>query len=142
VDHAIAAGEALLAAKGQVQYGQWLGWVDDHFHGSRRTAQVYMRMARNADVAHLAGQSSIKQALEAIPEPDRVVVVDPPHTGDPEENHEEPDLAEQKRIGAIVAELILGLSADLAALRSAFLNPESTRFNDEEARRLLGGENP
>jgi Protein of unknown function (DUF3102) len=113
VDHAIAAGEALLAAKGQVQYGQWLGWVDDHFHGSRRTAQVYMRMARNADVGHLAGQSSIKQALEAIPEPDRVVVVDPPHTGDP-----------------------------LAALRSAFLNPESTRFNDEEARRLLGGESP
>jgi len=191
VDHAIAAGEALLAAKAQVQYGQWLQWMDDHFHGSRRTAQVYMKMARNAEAAHLAGQSSIKQALEAIPEPDRVVVVDPPHTGDPEGNYEEPDLAEQKWMGAIVAEatakplwrrhplglltvsdaaiskikaamkelfelaaeprfadgdrtliaeLILGLSADLTALRAAFLNPESTRFDDEEARRLLGDE--
>jgi hypothetical protein len=48
VRHAIAAGELLLEAKARVgQHGQWLPWLRDHCTISERTAQLYMRVAKN-----------------------------------------------------------------------------------------------
>jgi hypothetical protein len=51
VRHAIAAGELLIEAKAQLAYGQWLPWLSHHCTISERTAQLYMRVAKNrADI--------------------------------------------------------------------------------------------
>jgi Protein of unknown function (DUF3102) len=47
VRHAIAAGELLIEAKGRLSHGQWLPWLQDHCTISERTAQLYMRVAKN-----------------------------------------------------------------------------------------------
>jgi hypothetical protein len=49
VRHAITAGELLIEAKQQLKHGQWLPWLKDHCAISERTAQLYMRCARNRD---------------------------------------------------------------------------------------------
>jgi hypothetical protein len=46
VDHALRAGELLIEAKGQCQHGEWGAWIQEHCEFSERTAQVYMRVAR------------------------------------------------------------------------------------------------
>ena len=45
--HAMAAGDALIEAKEKVQHGQWLPWLKDNCAISDRTAQLYMRVAKN-----------------------------------------------------------------------------------------------
>jgi hypothetical protein len=45
--HAMAAGDLLIEAKGLVKHGQWLPWLKDHVDISERTAQLYMRVAKN-----------------------------------------------------------------------------------------------
>ena len=47
VRHAIAPGELLVEAKGQLGHGRWLPWLRDHCTISERTAQLYMRVAKN-----------------------------------------------------------------------------------------------
>lgn len=47
VRHAIAAGELLIEAKNQVPHGGWLPWLQEHCTMSERTAQLYMRVAKN-----------------------------------------------------------------------------------------------
>jgi hypothetical protein len=56
------AGQLLLAEKKRVRRmmggGAWLLWLQEHFRGSRRTAQNYMRLAETvADVTFLQGMS-------------------------------------------------------------------------------------
>jgi hypothetical protein len=45
--NAIAAGEALIAAKAAVADGTWLRWLRDNCTVSERTAQLYMQVAEN-----------------------------------------------------------------------------------------------
>jgi hypothetical protein len=47
LEHAMAAGDLLIEAKGQVPHGQWLPWLLDNCMISERTAQLYMRVAKN-----------------------------------------------------------------------------------------------
>src|SRR5450759_837218 len=47
VGHAITAGELLLEAKELLKHGQWLPWLAEHCVISERTAQLYMRCAKN-----------------------------------------------------------------------------------------------
>jgi Protein of unknown function (DUF3102) len=47
VVHAMGAGDLLIEAKSQLKHGQWLPWLRDHCHISERTAQLYMRCAKN-----------------------------------------------------------------------------------------------
>ena len=47
LEHALRAGELLLKAKGLVDHGEWLPWLEKNFQGSQRTAQVYMGVARD-----------------------------------------------------------------------------------------------
>jgi hypothetical protein len=47
VRHAITAGELLVEAKEQLGHGRWLPWLRDHCTMSERTAQLYMRVAKN-----------------------------------------------------------------------------------------------
>lgn len=49
VRHAITAGELLVEAKGQLDHGRWLPWLRGHCTISERTAQLYMRVAKNRD---------------------------------------------------------------------------------------------
>ena len=43
----MAAGDLLIEAKAQVKHGQWLPWLSDHVQISERTAQLYIRLAKN-----------------------------------------------------------------------------------------------
>jgi hypothetical protein len=47
VRHAIVAGELLVEAKAQLVHGQWRPWLREHCAISERTAQLYMRVAKN-----------------------------------------------------------------------------------------------
>jgi hypothetical protein len=46
--HAVRAGELLMQAKALCAHGAWLPWLAANFEGSERTAQAYMRVAREA----------------------------------------------------------------------------------------------
>jgi len=60
VRHAITAGESLAEAKEQVPHGQWLPWLRDHCTMSERTAQLYMRCAKNRAAIE---ESQIRNAI-------------------------------------------------------------------------------
>ena len=71
VEHAIECGKLLFEAKTVVGHGAWLGWVETNCTFGQRTAQGYMRLARelprldeaNAQrVAHL----SLRDALGTL----------------------------------------------------------------------------
>jgi Protein of unknown function (DUF3102) len=47
VENGMAAGDLLIEAKAQLKHGQWLPWLRDHCAISERTAQLYMRCAKN-----------------------------------------------------------------------------------------------
>jgi hypothetical protein len=44
-EHAMAAGQLLIAAKKRLKHGQWLPWLRDHCVMPERTARLYMRLA-------------------------------------------------------------------------------------------------
>jgi Protein of unknown function (DUF3102) len=46
---AIAAGEALIEAKGLVEHGGWLPWLKEHVDIGERQAQNYMRLAKRRE---------------------------------------------------------------------------------------------
>jgi N6-adenosine-specific RNA methylase IME4 len=68
VHHAIAAGELLLEAKEQIPHGEWLPWLSEHCGVTPRSAQGYMRLARNRAeleantqaLAHLTVEGALK----------------------------------------------------------------------------------
>lgn len=64
LSHAIRSGLALLRVRESVASGEWIGWLEQNFHGSRDRACVYMRIAwhRNA----LSEEMSIVAAQEAL----------------------------------------------------------------------------
>ena len=46
VEHAIACGQMLIEAKGQLKHGQFGPWLRDHCGIAERTARHHMRLAR------------------------------------------------------------------------------------------------
>ncbi len=56
VEHAMAAGALLIEAKAQFKHGQWLPWLRDRCAMSERTAQLYMRVAKNGDAIEANAQ--------------------------------------------------------------------------------------
>jgi hypothetical protein len=74
VEHAINAGNLLIEAKAQCPHGRWGTWISENFEGSIRTAQAYMRIAREwPELAEANTQTSahlsIDGALKALAEP-------------------------------------------------------------------------
>jgi hypothetical protein len=73
LQHALAVGDLLLKAKAIVGHGNWGEWLRDHCEMSDRSAQAYMRLARNrgAIEAKSAGTAdlSIEAALAALAKP-------------------------------------------------------------------------
>lgn len=68
--HARAAGEALIEAKAAVPHGAWSAWLSQNFKGSTRTAERYIRIAKNWDriAAKTTRMSdlSLREALELL----------------------------------------------------------------------------
>jgi hypothetical protein len=64
VAHAIRAGELLIEAKAQVKHGDWGGWLDANFPGSRTTATNYMRLAANRQ--SVADLPTVREAVAAL----------------------------------------------------------------------------
>jgi Protein of unknown function (DUF3102) len=72
LQHAIKAGELLLEAKRLVGHGPWSQWLDEHCDVSQRSAQAYMRLAKNRTVLAKAQSSAdltIDQALQVLAKP-------------------------------------------------------------------------
>ncbi|MDE3084201.1 MAG: hypothetical protein KGJ37_03140 [Verrucomicrobiota bacterium] len=59
------AGQLLLAEKKRVRHtmgpGAWLHWLEQNFHGARRTAQKYMQLAQSVNEASLLQGMSLRQ---------------------------------------------------------------------------------
>jgi hypothetical protein len=67
VSIAITAGRALLAAKSQVDHGEWLGWLGKNWNYSQPTASRYMVIASNySSMNNLTDAKDINEALRMI----------------------------------------------------------------------------
>jgi hypothetical protein len=65
--HAIKAGQALIEAKSLVKHGQWLPWLKENTSLPERTAQHYMRLARES--ATVADLPTVRDALAVLAGP-------------------------------------------------------------------------
>jgi Protein of unknown function (DUF3102) len=78
VTRAALAGEHLIEAKRLVGHGQWLPWLRDNCSMSERTAQLYMRVARNKDTIAKSASSvadlTLTAAVAGIAKPKAVAV--------------------------------------------------------------------
>ena len=66
VQHALAAGDALLAAQAQIPFGQWQAWLADNCGLFYKNASKYMRLAKNREKVIQGGATSITHALEIL----------------------------------------------------------------------------
>lgn len=77
LDHALNAGALLAQAKVQVVHGQWGNWLRDHCTVSERTAQLYMKLAREwpawleAHKSATIADLSMTQAVALLAAPSR-----------------------------------------------------------------------
>ena len=72
LQHARRAGALLLEAKGQCAHGEWLPWVHERCAFSERTAQVYMRIARQwpeLENPQRVADLPLRQAVALLAEP-------------------------------------------------------------------------
>jgi hypothetical protein len=67
VQQVLVSGRALIDAKALVGHGRWLPWLEQNFEDSQRTAQLYMRLARNS--ATVADLPTIREAVAALTTP-------------------------------------------------------------------------
>ena len=71
VEHAMKAGELLTEAKATVAHGEWLPWLKTNVVFSERTAQAYMRIARevpklNGSKAQRVADLPFRDAMDRI----------------------------------------------------------------------------
>lgn len=66
VEHAIAAGEALIAARKQCPYGTWERWCRENLDVARAQADLYIKLARFKDFLRVSEVSSIAQARKVL----------------------------------------------------------------------------
>jgi hypothetical protein len=80
--HAIKAGELLRKARAKVGHGAWLPWLQENCHISERTAQAYMRLARefpklDSAKAQRVADLPLRTALQEIAQERREEIWDP-----------------------------------------------------------------
>ncbi|MGK9198933.1 DUF3102 domain-containing protein [Sinorhizobium meliloti] len=68
--HALAAGDMLIEARGLVAHGEWLPWLADNCGIPKRTAQLYMRLAKHRELIEAKSAnvalSTIQAAVDLI----------------------------------------------------------------------------
>ena len=74
LEHALTAGDLLQQAKAKVQHGDWLAWLEANCTVSERTAQAYMRLARewprlSDPKAQRVADLPLRQVLALVAEP-------------------------------------------------------------------------
>lgn len=71
LDRAMTAGELLIEAKSSLGHGAWLPWLRDACDIPERTAQAYMRLARNREQLKAATVAAlgVRDALALLTEP-------------------------------------------------------------------------
>ncbi len=74
VEHAVRAGELLIEAKASIPHGEWLTWIEGRCGVSERTAQAYMRLARelpklDSEKAQRVADLPLRKALAELAEP-------------------------------------------------------------------------
>ena len=73
LQHVRRAGELLTQVKAQVGHGGWGPWLEQHFEGSARTAQTYMRIASRFEELESKTQRvadlPLREALALLAEP-------------------------------------------------------------------------
>lgn len=74
VGHAVRCGELLLQAKAAVPHGEWLVWLAENTQVNERTAQLYMRLARelpklDPSKAQRVADLPLREALRLIAGP-------------------------------------------------------------------------
>ena len=57
------AGIALTKAKAEIPHGEWLPWVKEHLNYSDRTAQTYMRVAKEIPNPQASAHLTLERAL-------------------------------------------------------------------------------
>lgn len=128
LDHALAAGDALLEAKGCVAHGEWAHWLSQHVPAiSGRTAQLYMKLARHRDELNpqRVADLSLRQAERLVRR--RVAATRAPGTTDATRSEVEEEVEELKR---------LYLELDVEQ-RRAVLDQVQTERAAEEAARII-----
>lgn len=63
---AIKAGEFLLSAKENIEYGKFQEWIETNLPFSLRTAQNYMKVAKKQDVIEEKGARMLSAAYDAV----------------------------------------------------------------------------
>jgi hypothetical protein len=81
IEHALKAGDLLLKAKALAGHGYWSDWLHSHCDISERTAQAYMRLARNrpaieAAKAQATADLTIEDALQGLATPKPPIEID------------------------------------------------------------------
>ena len=76
VEHAVRAGTFLAEAKQKVAHGGWLPWLKENFAFSERTAQGYMRVARELPKlkAQRVADLSFRQTIALLQQPKPVEI--------------------------------------------------------------------
>lgn len=66
LEHAVAAGSALLEARSRVEPGGWARWVEDNIEFSYTTIREYMRVAKHPEQAQGASEKTRRGVLSHI----------------------------------------------------------------------------
>ena len=71
LEHAVRAGELLIQTKEKVAHGKWLPWLEENCKFSERTAQAYMRVAREFPKlkAQRVADLSFRQTIALLQQP-------------------------------------------------------------------------
>lgn len=73
----LTIGNGLIEAKGKLNHGEWLDWLTENVGYSEKSAENYMRIARNYSNPQLVADLGMRKALSllALPETDRATFV-------------------------------------------------------------------
>jgi hypothetical protein len=70
---ALSVGDDLIEAKARLDHGQWAPWLRQHFPLSARTAQAWMRLARDPQRFAFAQAGSVREALALLAPPPKAL---------------------------------------------------------------------
>src|SRR5690242_671326 len=66
IEAAMEAGRLLIQAKDQIDHGDWLPWLKANTSVSERTAQVYMKLARDLPKSAVTADLTLDGALKLL----------------------------------------------------------------------------